>query len=109
MYLVKDLETLNVHSTLIEIWDEVDYIAGAGTITSAYRPGDTGVHGQQPVRGLDRRCRDAAIGNAIKQYVNARWEYDPDRPDLLCCIFHKCDKYGWHLHLQTHIHTRRRR
>ena len=107
-FLVKNLEVLNVHPTLIEIWDEVDHISGPGVITSAYRPGDEGVHGQITVRGIDRRCRDAAIGNAIKQYVNGRWEYDPDRSHLECCIFHKCDRYGWHLHFQVHPNTVRR-
>jgi hypothetical protein len=107
MKLIKDYSILNLHPTLIEILEDVDYIAGDGTITSAHRPGDDGVHGQTPVRGADRRCRNAAIGNAIKQYVNGTWVYDPDRPDLKCCIFHKCDTYGWHLHFQTHHNTKR--
>ena len=108
MKLVKSYEVLNLEPKLIEILDDVDHIAGAGTITSAYRPGDNGVHGQVPVRGADRRCRNAAVGNAIKQFVNGTWEYDPERPDMECCLFHKVDDYGWHLHFQVHKNTKRR-
>ena len=108
MYLVKDLKVLNLHSILEEIVIELEAVAGPGLYTSAYRPGDEGVHGQMPVRGIDRRCRNAAIGNAIKEWINRKWEYDPDRPDMSCCIFHKVDEYGWHLHIQCHQNTRRR-
>lgn len=108
MYLVKILDVLNLHPTLAEIVLELDAIAGPGLITSAYRPGDSGVHGQMPVRGIDRRCRNAAIGNAMKEWINRKWEYDPERPHLECCIFHKCEQYGWHLHIQAHENTRRR-
>ena len=108
MYLVKNLEVLNLHPILIEMMIELEAIAGPGLYTSAYRPEDSGVHGQMPCRGIDRRCRNAAIGNAIKEWVNYKWEYDFDRPDKQCCVFHKCEKYGWHLHLQSHPNTRRR-
>lgn len=98
---------LNLHPTLEEMVLELDEIAGPGLCTSAYRPGP-GVHGQMPVRGYDRRCRNAAMGNAIAQWINRKWVYDPDRPDMLCCIFHKIDEYGWHLHMQVHPQTERR-
>ena len=108
MYLVKSLEVLNLHPILVEIVEDLEYIAGPGLYTSAYRPGDDGPHGTIPVRGIDRRCRNAALGNAIKQYLNNNWEYDSDRPDMVVCLFHKVDKYGWHLHIQCHSNTRRR-
>lgn len=108
MYLIKNLKVLNLHPILEEMILELDAVAGPGLCTSAYRPGDTGVHGQMPVRGYDRRCRNAAMGNAIKQWINHKWEYDPERPDKECCIFHKLDAYGWHLHCQVHPNTRRR-
>jgi hypothetical protein len=108
MKIIKSYKVLNLHPTLIEILEDVDYMGGNGTITSAYRPADPGVHGQQPVRGVDRRCRNAAIGNAVKQHINGIWEYDPDRPHLECSVFHKCENYGWHLHLQCHNRTQRR-
>ena len=108
MKLIKDYTVLNLDPTLIAINEDIDAIGGEGVITSAHRPGDPGVHGQLPCRGLDRRCRNAGLGNAIKQYINRRWEYDPDRPEMEVCIFHKCDEYGWHLHTQTHKNTRRR-
>ena len=108
MYLVKNLAVLNLHPILAEMIRELEVIAGPGLYTSVYRPGDSGVHGQMPVRGIDRRCRNAAIGNAIKEWINRKWIYDLDRPDMLCCIFHKCDEHGWHLHIQCHPNTVRR-
>jgi len=108
MYLVKNLETLNLHPILIEIVNDLEEVAGPGLYTSAYRPGDDGVHGMIPVRGIDRRCRDSAIGNACKQYLNRKWVYDSDRPEMDVCIFHKISSYGWHLHMQCHPNTRRK-
>jgi hypothetical protein len=112
MYLIKDLEMLGIHPTLIQIWDDLDAIAGPGMITSAYRPGDPGVHGH--FRGLDRRCRNKALGNAMKEYINSRWIYDPDRPDMQVAVAHETvdketgKKKGFHIHLQAHNNTRRR-
>jgi len=108
MYLVKDLETLNLDSILIEIVEDLESVAGPGYYTSIYRPEDPGVHGQMPVRGIDRRCRHQGIGVAICLYINSRWQYDPARPTMDVAIFHKCDQYGWHIHLQSHPNTRRR-
>ena len=108
MYLIKNLSVLNLHPTLNEMVIELDAVAGPGMCTSAYRPNDNGVHGQMPVRGYDRRCRNAAMGNAIAQWINRKWQYDPDRPDMVCCIFHKLDAHGWHLHIQVHNNTVRK-
>jgi len=139
MYLIKNLSILNIDPVLEAIWDEVEKEFGPGVITSAHRPRDRGVHGTYPkTRGIDRRCRDKALGRQIEAYVNAWWEYDGDRKR--CCLFHrmgrcpkcgaftevdiekgptakdKCRKCGAghlkdmgpHLHFQSHPKTRRK-
>lgn len=79
---------------------------GEQEITSLYRIGDTGVHGQLPLRGIDLRCHDANVGQAVSEYVNARWTYDPARPQMKCCVYHNVG-LGYHLHLQVHHRTER--
>lgn len=74
------------------------------TQTSGYRDGDSGVHGTVPCRGIDLRCRDELIGQAICDFVNRSWTYDPDRPEMKCAIYHNVGQ-GKHIHLQTHPHT----
>lgn len=74
------------------------------TVTSIYRIGDAGVHGQLPVRGLDFRCTDAYFGRLVQSYINTHWTYDPDRDHLQCCIYHDVGQ-GAHLHLQVHPNT----
>ena len=75
------------------------------TITSMYRIGDTGVHGQLPLRGLDLRCPNSYIGVEIEQIVNSKYQYDPNRPNMKCCIYHDAGS-GFHIHLQVHPNTR---
>jgi len=77
------------------------------TITSLYRIGDTGVHGTLPLRGLDLRCRDAAVGEELEDMINQNWLYDPNRPTKMCAKLHG-EGYNLHLHLQTHPNTERR-
>ena len=77
------------------------------TITSLYRINDNGVHGTLPLRGIDLRCRESDFGKLIEDYVNNKWIYDPDRPDMKCCIFHDIGQ-GAHIHLQVHNKTRKR-
>jgi len=74
-------------------------------ITSLYRIGDNGVHGQLPLRGLDFGCRHEAIGKAVEGYVNSYWQYDPSRPEKVCCMYHKTKTGQYHLHLQVHPNT----
>ena len=105
MILVKDYTVLNLDDLLIGILQEVDWFFGPGLCTSAYRPGDEGVHGTQPVRGYDRRVRDASTGEAIADWVNARWCYDYERSWALCCSYHDTGQ-GAHLHFQTHPNTK---
>lgn len=104
MILVKNYKVLNLDPDLIAILISVDFAFGPGLCTSAYRPGDKGVHGTQPVRGYDRRMREASVGEAIVDYVNAQWIYDHERPWKLCCIYHDTGK-GPHLHFQVHANT----
>lgn len=79
---------------------------GTGTVTSLYRIGDTGVHGTLPLRAMDERCKDKAVGDRIAEYINSKWAYDPDRPQMKVCVFHNVGQ-GWHLHYQVHSKTRR--
>ena len=74
------------------------------TITSLYRIGDEGVHGQLPLRGTDLRCRDMTVGLAVQRIINDLWQYDPDRPAIQCCLLHG-EGANLHLHLQTHPNT----
>jgi hypothetical protein len=76
------------------------------TITSLYRIGDTGVHGQLPLRGVDIRVRDKDIGEMLESIVNIYWQYDPERPQKECAILHG-DGWNMHLHLQVHPNTLR--
>ena len=96
-----------IHSTLQLIM--ADYEGFFGTeqlITSLYRIGDTGVHGQLPVRGVDMRCREDVIGYHVEEYINSRWVYDDDRPSLQVCIYHDTGR-GKHIHLQVSNKTQR--
>lgn len=77
-------------------------------VTSLYRPADPGVHGQLPLRGMDLRCRNEALGQLIADLVNDVWIYDSTRPLKKCAIYHDVGK-GKHLHLQVHPRTGRRR
>ena len=74
------------------------------TITSLYRIGDTGVHGQLPVRGVDLRCRNREIGKKIEQLINLVWIYDKHRPGKRCAFLHGTGA-NLHLHLQVHPKT----
>lgn len=78
------------------------------TITSAFRPGDDGVHGTvEKLRGIDLRCHDLFVGQRVAGWVNANWEYDPERPHMKVCICHDVGK-GVHLHFQVCENTRRK-
>lgn len=73
-------------------------------ITSLYRIGDSGVHGQLPLRGIDVRLRSETIGKEIETLVNKKWRYDPERPNMKCCYSHG-EGSNFHLHFQTHPNT----
>jgi hypothetical protein len=101
---LKDLPVANIHPTLAVIAEQVKREFGLNVITSAFRLGDSGVHGTQPVRGLDLRCWDTDLGFRVAEWVNARWAYDPDRPGKQCALYHNAGS-GVHLHLQAHPKT----
>lgn len=75
--------------------------------TSSRRIGDDGVHGTDPTRGQDLRCRSIPIGEAVAKHINDSWLYDPDRPDLNCCVLHGKGS-NLHLHIQVHPNTIKR-
>lgn len=74
------------------------------TITSLFRIGDSGVHGQIPLRGADLRTRIESIGNEVAERINKKFWYDPNRPDMKCAIVHGSG-FNLHLHLQVHPNT----
>ena len=92
---------------LLVLVEDLEYLLGSATVTSLYREGDTGVHGTVPVRGVDCRCRNLEVGEAIAKWLNSRHVYDPARPNMQCAVAHDAGS-GPHLHLQVHPNTRLR-
>ena len=80
-------------------------------ITESYRTKKhmNDLHGTQPVRAIDIRSWVYGDKKAqeIKHEINKRWEYDPNRPDKQCCIIHRTNGGGIHMHLQIHPNTKR--
>lgn len=105
-FQIKGLDVLNLEASLKEIAREIQAEFGLNLITSAYRPGDTGVHGQMPVRGLDLRCLNPKFGLEAEAWVNLRWRYDPARPKKQVALFHNVGR-GLHLHIQVHPGTKK--
>ena len=79
-------------------------------VTSIYRDGEGSVHNHW--RGLD--CDNDHLNHEeLKEacaYINWLFEYNEEKPHLQCALFHtvKKDNTGWHIHLQTHPHTKLR-
>jgi len=92
---------------LREVLKDVADQFGPGVITSLYRIGDDGVHGTLPLRGVDERCLDRYLGNLKVLYVNSRWFYSSEHPNLNCALCHDVGQ-GLHMHYQVHPETRRR-
>ena len=96
-----------IHPLLREMIANVEGVTGFEfTITSLYRIGDDGNHGTLPLRAMDLRCRNVVYGRTIEKHVNENWTYDPDRPEMRCCIIHDTGK-GLHFHFQVHPNTRK--
>ena len=93
------LEFVDLALRQLCVWLE-QKIGWEPTITSVYRIGDTGVHGQLPVRGIDLRMRNKEVGKVIEKLVNDNWIYDPKRWKLHCALLHGKES-NMHLHLQT--------
>ena len=107
LFKIKNLGILNIHPILSEIAVYVKETYELGTITSAYRPGDQGVHGTVLLRGIDLRCWSIANGKKVADDINKQWIYDPERPHLKVAIYHNVGS-GVHLHLQVHRNTVRK-
>lgn len=97
--------TVAWHPTLISllIWLVVKY-GDKVLLTSAFRKGDTGVHGQDPLRGFDLRSLLFDDPQAVCEEVNKVWIYDPDRPEKKVAMWHNIGQ-GWHFHFQIHPKT----
>lgn len=106
IFHLKSLKILNIDPILIDIIHQVYETFGLSVITSAYRPKDKGVHGTNPLRGIDLRCSDAMIGAHISNWINQRWQYDHNRPQKKVATFHNIGQ-GNHLHFQVHPQTKR--
>ena len=92
----------------IIVWLVGEY-PGRIVFTCGYRPGDKGVHGTNPCRGMDIRSRNFKHPDKVANYINYEWIYDPKRPEKKVAIFHDAGKKGnLHIHLQSHPNTRRR-
>ena len=86
-------------------------------ITSMERPGDNGVHGTKPCRGLDVDVCDGGVykggilpdnAGCIEDWINLTFRYDPTRPDMNVAIYGDRDPAGkhWnHIHFQVHPRT----
>ena len=73
-------------------------------ITCGKRPGDTGVHGTDPCRGVDIRSWIYPDPQAVVDRINEVWVYDPARPEKKVAILHDAGS-GDHIHLQVHPNT----
>jgi len=89
------------HPNLIELeWWWLNEF-GESVVTSAYRYNDKGVHGQNPLRGIDLRSWIYSNPEGMERYINTFWIYDPKRPKKKCVILHSKRDKGIHFHLQT--------
>ena len=110
MIAIKDTATLismmhGFHPTLVDIAVWLEEMYSRTVITCGYRPGDEGVHGTSPCRGLDLRSWVYPDAQKVVDHVNTRWQYDHRRPKMLCAILHDVGS-GRHIHLQVHPRTR---
>ena len=105
--IVKNLLLYRYDDKLIDLllWAYIRY--SKLTITSGYREGDPGVHGQNPCRGADIRSWHYNDPQAAVNDINKHWIYDPNRPKKQCAILHDIGR-GVHIHLQSHPLTERR-
>jgi hypothetical protein len=103
-----DIKQLNfIHVKLRAILTFLEIATGLQfTITSLYRIGDRGVHGQLPLRGVDLRIRSRSFGKIIVKLINKTWKYNSSRPKLKCAILHGKGS-NMHIHLQVHDKTMR--
>lgn len=93
------------HPILIDLvqWVRMTMLPVLPVVTSAYRVGDKGVHGTDPLRGIDIRSHDID-GKSVVDKINEHWQYDSSRPEMQCAILHNVGR-GMHIHLQVHDST----
>ena len=60
---------------------------GQIVITSGHREGDTGVHGVNPLRGIDLRSREMVNPQNVEYAINQAWDYG--KPPYQVCTFHQ--------------------
>ena len=101
---ISQLEFIDKRLRSILVYAE-DIVGAELVITSLYRIGDHGVHGQLPLRGADLRMRNKFIAEEIAKRINESWVYDTSRPNKDCAIPHG-DGSNYHLHIQVHPNTK---
>ena len=64
-------------------------------------------HETIPCRAADKRSLEYTSTECLNivYVINATWIYDPDRPNLKCCVYHKVGDDASHFHLQVHPNT----
>lgn len=94
-----------IHPKLRRLATRLEQLTGVEfTITSLRRIGDLGIHGTDPLRAIDLRCRSPDLGHLVEELIDARYIYDPQRPELHCAMFHNVGR-GAHIHLQVSDET----
>jgi len=89
------------HPNLIELeWWWLNEF-GETVVTSAFRYGDKGVHGQNPLRAVDLRSWIYSNPAGMARYANTIWIYSPQRPKKKCVLYHNVRDKGIHFHLQV--------
>lgn len=96
-----------IHPFLIKVLKDIENEFGQKVFTSLYRHNDPGVHGTIPTRGADIGEKNQIVGNVIKGWVNSRWIYDSERPNLKVCVFGD-ENHKDHIHVQVHKNTKGR-
>ena len=106
--VLREIALHEMHPVLMDLLAWFLDIAIDVFITGGHRPGDSGVHGQLPCRGIDLRDRIYTAGHAevLVAAVNEHWQYDPSRPHLKCGLIHG-EGMNSHIHLQVHPNTRK--
>ena len=94
--VMRELIVVAWHPMLIEIflWTCQQW-PGQVVVTSGYRRGDTGVHGQNPFRGMDLRSREFENPKDVAFKINQEWNYG--KQPYQVCAYHqtvRCEKCG---------------
>lgn len=89
---------------MFEVIHEIKDCDVTPVITSAFRKGDSGVHGFHG--GIDFRSWGLTKQHCdiITKMINRKYTYDKNRPSKEVLIFHDTGR-GPHLHLQSHPNT----